>query len=1705
MSLFTSKKKKKDNKGGGGSSASEVMLGTGGHVDELVVALCAHANDSSVKVKRTITNSLLDIGRHQPDLVISASLDFLLKNNNAPTEHRILLLKVIEKVLEVRRDQIEEDLAAPLFKVAMGDMTRSKDVSPDWQGQASTVLVSVGMRWPDTLMKELMERFSPGSIPHYFILKTLGDFAVAYPLAVVPHLKGCLARVIPVLGLVKQDNLKWVFASTLGKFCDAIVSYVANVKAEGESSPYPKMEVQDFSGEVFPAYELLFTNWVPSREVKVRTATIQAVGSMCAVLTTSQFESQLSRLLTGILALYKKDKDHLPLTMGLCVILEVAIKDESRMLEPHLNNLLTALHHLSCLPVDMTDANAIKNNNELMRCIEILGKVFSEEVIHFLLGKLDPKICKSAHLRAGTLRIFKHIVTRLERHMEGKKGLLVSGIQPSLKGETSLEVKKALAQLIIVMASHDYLSEEGGQTCIEFIVKGCSMSQQELEASPSGKEKAAKNADAATPQEFRDMCDSILNLVSTTIPCMQKVMWPFILEFLVSPQYTEAIAIIFKSAAHLAKVHREASEQNEDDDQYWIDFERLVNLPKPAEILARLLVLLCVPLRRSDLGTHALNCLHSLGPLIREDVATMWDQAIPKLHQYLKTNGGDKWDAKAWSELILRLLSESLKLAQNEEWAMSLGNALETQLSSYNQDPELKKACILHMGLVLQKLTKKDFIRAKLESLLDAVQHTNELERQGCAQALGYCGAAHLDMVLDIINGSLKKFESGKGNEGGGSGGGGGGFLSFFSSSSSSSGGGSSKKAAASGGRVDTCLLAFGFVTAYAPPSLITNRIDVHIINPMKPFMEKAVKLKRKECIVKSLELIGKAMNPSHLGGPYMLKQRNDLLKQLLAFLTVSTSSKTSKSSSSSSSSKSSANANEVTNELRGLILNTCTSFILLEPRLTEEVEAQLLQTACSVITLPAEPSAGLSEVYSKLDEVFAAALSMDPTVVCMDRIFRVLESYTRSPDALQRERAVSSFLFILKKFVELRTGTDLAEKLAKLKQEAKWEGVGRNLAALVPRCTDPKVEIRHKAVEAVGIMMYIDFMLQKNAEQKADKQKEEGDTNNATAQLQPVPPPNVLRPLNTLKTRAGSTDINEQYRVMQDMCAILAEMLSLKELLLVLEHLLPGLTDSQLTSASGACIVLNGLITRRGEELEEQVPSIVSTLLQEMKKIKQESTLHATLHAVRNLALHHTLPVIEELLNCSLPHEEVVIKSFQVIGKDKDLVMVLVSHLTDILNHSLLYDQKGDKTPVPKHLPMAATCALGEIMQTKELAAIVEEHYAQFLCTLLLRFGTTNGTNEALGQAIFAFKQFVECAKEETLSKVLDSSDIWAILKTPEYYRAITKIINVLGGEHKDKVYPIYEFIYPFLKGNYQGHRVVSAAVVAELINFTNGDTQLLDKLVNALLFSLSDPVIKLQALKGLGNIVSAGKDEVDRYAATILDALVSCVDSADEGLCMASMDGLAKVFELIDEGRVAPILVNLCQRIRPAFENPKDEIRSSAFTLFGTLSRFGQYSTAVDPFFEQIHHYLPSLVLHMNDPCNAVVEACKKTIRRHSKLMRASDIEEFMNHSALDPGSQLNYDEFLMEFAKLLIQDYPERMNYYIMTSIEFFKSHWTQLRGSAATFVGALLGQLPKEKRRMLNVGMITQALVALLRQKDADVRRRVAATMGLLHDY
>jgi len=1643
MGLFSSDKTKKSD-----AESKNVVIATGRKIDDIVKALVSAANDSSQSVRENIADSLKDISRKEPELVLSSSIQFIRTEGKSKKNHVILLLNIIIDILEVDLYNISEQLSIYIIRTSLNEMINEKNVVPEIQAPASRILVIIGKRFPQPVWNVLIDLFPPGTIPHYFVLKTMGDISSANSIEIVPNLKEVMARALPVLGQIKKDNMRWVFASCFGHWCEAIQIYLANM----DTVPDKNITQETFSSEVYPAYEVMFNSWMGSRESKVRLATIHAVGQMCAVMPIEQLEDQIVRIVPVFLKMYSKEKSHLGISQGLSTILGVCVKNNVAALEPLLIPILNVLHPLTCSAAgtsNSTNPQIAKNTNELLRCFEIIGVGYSEQLCSYLLARLDITKVKSASIRGGTLGILKHLITRLGDQLEDKKELILSGVRPLIDNETSLEVRKVLCQVIIAMASQQYLLLEGGHRMIEFIIKQCSITDKEIELFDA-KHSKDKEKPELTPEKLRTMCDNVLHLATTTVDNMDSILWPFLFEFLVAPKYTDALHVVCRCLAHVASKKR----QNNAPD-YLIDFDLEVNIPKPTEIIVRLFVLLNEPLRRGQLGIRILQCLQAIGPVLNPLVSDMWDNAMPKLAHYINENADtESWDPNTWEDLILRLLSETIKLVGDEEWTQILGDKLCEQLEFYKGQPNMKKCALKHTGLILQRISRREYIKDKLNFIFNTIDHSDKLERQGCAQAYGFCSASQLDIVLDKI----KELAAGSQKKSGG----------FFSFGSSSKTDGQSK---------NTIFLCLGYVAGYASPKLVIARLDSHILHTLEPYTTaKKIGNRAKENIIKAIDLIAKALHPSHLQEEYTFRRRDEFITLLIRFMTEGP---------------------DISSDVRILGLNTCSTLVHLKPAMNPELEEKLVtNTMKFYFTSPPPPKdpkliksheEDMNQIQENFHELIGSILFMDTTTICFGRIFDLLAPHLTSDNSKQRYSVITATIALLKRFIEFKASEEVHSF------EESFAAIGKCIGLLVPRITDPEPEIRMGAIECLELVFFIDNMLRKSIGK---------DSYDFT-------PPEELSESPALRGRIEDADIHEQFLIVHQLSTIAARLLPADEISSFLVHCFDGLTDPFPSSSSGTCVMLNTTIKMRGEELAGEVESLVGGMLKAMEATKVEKTMNGTLHSLRTLAIHHLLPVVEELLKSPIPHTQNVVKSLQVIAKDPNLVTQVTDHLTDIINNSQILEEKGtDKKILYEHVPHAcsATTALGEIFELEEMEEVGRENFSQIFCSLLLRFGTSRfGKNtSAADQCLATFQSFVNCLKHEQLQEILeDKEKVKQLNSNTEYHYVLTDFVRVVCEHQPDEMPTIYQFILPYLQGNFTGQRIVTATVFAEMISHVKNDRELLQSLINNELTIIVDDKLRLMAIRGLGNIADAGAEEVNRFSSTVIDALMCAIDNPDEVLAMEAMNGLSRVFELVDERCVAPVLVNICHRVRPAFEKDHDEIRCASFQLFSTLHRFGN-ETGAQVFFEQIHSNLTTLFLHVNDPHEGVRQACKQALRNFAPLLKADALVEFFNEILAD-DRELNYDAFLNQLSVHLIEYFPDRLNLYVMTSIEYFKSDWIPLREGAAMFIGHALGNVPEDKKFSvgLNPGIISSAMIGLLKQKSAEVRSKGAIAMSRLH--
>ncbi|XP_071001298.1 maestro heat-like repeat-containing protein family member 1, partial [Oncorhynchus clarkii lewisi] len=233
-------------------------------VEQVTLALLDSANDKDPVVREQVRKSILTLGKQQPNKVLSMCQDYLVKHPKLIVGHRVVILQTIELIVKTKIDDISYLKIKSIISLASDEMTRSKDVVPDWQQAASNILVAVGNKYINDIMEEILSKFQPGILPHFFVVQTLASLSESNVYGMVPFLNAILGTMLPMLGMAKQDNMKWVFSSALSHFSESILEYLANL----DKAPDPTVRKDTFSSEIYAAYDILYCSWLQSRESK---------------------------------------------------------------------------------------------------------------------------------------------------------------------------------------------------------------------------------------------------------------------------------------------------------------------------------------------------------------------------------------------------------------------------------------------------------------------------------------------------------------------------------------------------------------------------------------------------------------------------------------------------------------------------------------------------------------------------------------------------------------------------------------------------------------------------------------------------------------------------------------------------------------------------------------------------------------------------------------------------------------------------------------------------------------------------------------------------------------------------------------------------------------------------------------------------------------------------------------------------------------------------------------------------------------------------------------------------------------------------------------------------------------------------------------------------------------------------------------------
>lgn len=1635
---------------------------TGGQVDGIVDALVESLGDKQDSVSWAIVRSLQMIGNHHPNLVLSSCLRQLSSDGKLPFSHKVLLFSVMEKVCSESVDRTDSPLLMDVCKTTIEEMIQVK-VSCEGDNSMTRLIVSLGRSRPHIVMEQLLSQCQPSTLPHPLLLQALADLSLANSFAIVPFLKAFLGTMLPVLGMARQEHVRWAMAYALGRFSEAIIDYLVNI----EKAPDPSVKKASFVHEIASASDFLLANWLHAREAKLRAGTAVSLGYMSQLLSPEKLEEQLPKLITSLIGLYRKHQDSYPITKGLCLVLEAAVEHKCPSLEHYLENLIVAIFLQVCNPPDYSEPTSVRNHNESLRCFTILVPVFPDKLVTFLVMRVDNSNEKT---RVGALTALKHIINSADTNLTDKMRSITLGLRVALHDQSN-KVKKVLAQVIVALAHRGYLETDGGQSMIEFLIRQCAL--------PDDVVKRPPDYDYVSNEALRTMCENVLQLLTTTVDNIEKILWPSLFEYLLAEDLTAAVGTICKCIANFA-----SRKQKEHPASLEIDYQKYPGVPRPQALFARLFVMLADPFAHRNRGVHILRLLRAIPSLIHKDVTALWDTVLPPMAQRLESalEQPDSLDRDSWREELLQLSHRCFLEVDKEEWTLSVGSSLQSQLPLYDGYPNDKCMLLQLLGVVMKKVTSKSFINQSLEKIFEHVNHSHPQEREGCALAVGCCGASHLDVALVKLEQVAKDDRRGSGLLG---------FIKDFTSD------GYHEKLLA------TVILCYGHVSLQAPASILMTRVETPILRSSAKFYQSSKELCVRQAMLQTVRMVADALHPSRLQEPFTFDSRVELLQQMEAILKME-------------------HPTIIFTKTRALVLQALASLVKLDPVLPEATRTSLVEVAAAYVypLSPKPPPQGYIDPSAEdtvedhaqlvqlstaaLDQFLVQLLAMKRTPENFQAILGVLQPWLTSKKEYERERCLNSFWQLMSFYSDhLEAGVFQV-----------FSCFGYVLGLLTPRCTDPSQSIRNTALKC------IQFALEINNKSQSLSSSDDSDIQ-CVEELQPL----IQNP-----------DSSALSSVAQVLAKVIVQRVQPIQLLSLVDNLITGLTDPHSQSSTGASAVLAGVMKLRGGEVRAEVSHLVESLRKQLAHIQCAKTRSGTLQVMNNIAKHHLTLVVNALLASPLPFDEQVRACYKALVKDADSGRSILNYLLDILNDCKAFVTQPDPKNYKGTVKIATTdvlsavCCVEEIFRVAEMEPCAKEEFGHIFSMLLLVAASYIGVQppassreDLKGAAgdqgarllplqctVRAFESFFLCAKQEQLLFTMAEQQHWANMEEEKGFPGSAAALARLLCAHCPKyIKSIIGCLRGFLGSSCEHQRCAVVAIFAEFLTQSYPDSHsLVEPLMGDILGRLSDPspAVRRICIKGLACIDRMGMDVIHRYSGTVLSAMITGLDDKDDAqqdITLEAVNGLATVLTQAEEHNIGSIIVTVALRLRPMFEKEKGEVRAAAFKLFGDLAKFGEGDSR-DAFVEQALNSLVTLLVHLNEDDKRAVRACKQCLKMLGPLL-GSDGTNNMFQKHLPEDSHLHYGEFINDLTKVLVVDFEDYVPNFVTSGLSHLRSPHPIIQCNAAVLLGFLLGNLRPAYHDKASSDSVCAALLVLLKSDVPELRAKAAEALGLLHGY
>ncbi|XP_043856839.1 maestro heat-like repeat-containing protein family member 1 [Dromiciops gliroides] len=1010
----------------------------------------------------------------------------------------------------------------------------------------------------------------------------------------------------------------------------------------------------------------------------------------------------------------------------------------------------------------------------------------------------------------------------------------------------SYKVKEAMAKLILTLGKGGHLCTDSAIVLIRFLIDEC---VKPLDDSISDETEVNDERTKLKTLCLEILTDCVHN------PCMAKLMWPMLLEYIVPHQYA-SISLILSFVLYLAeKLQHE--EQNALDINYSECLLGTIIMPTgnrrtptPQFLLLQLMVLSHSTKVSRKNRRSALQILSILHHQINKQLGKGWILKIETLLNYLEGDGACCCQ-KFWEEKILLFLDYTLQCITKQKWIFHFLEDIIAQLRLGQGSPNEKSFLYQSWGIA-QKLVDHKSSEDHLWTCLESINCEEKEECEGFALGVGIWASGHLLEALDNLErmGKLiEKLHYGK-------------LLYYL--------------------EVPTCkemtwllLHSYQKVLLLVPKERLLPIVETEIIEKIvKCFDTSCPDVQIRREFIQSLLMAGEIMarGKRFFFKTNLRRAATDHLLQILA-----------------------AESKENPDTSLCPDIMTALSYLgELYPPLNEE-EIDLIISRClkCVFSLPPTndslkgkspvrmPVKALSQKkIEALDNVIMTILESQPTPEITFRIFKHLSTWLGSEKPVLRMGAVrlSQLLFSF-----YYTSEQCKRAILKFCQDkvGKFEFSHVLASLLVPWFPDALTNCYPSASGLLTLsplcfkeirIIYFQHLAQCLAHRFSESEGYNLMTNAQEAET------SNLNPI--------------------DIAKLIFNHLPLGELLTFLYTASDGIVD-RVTCPQSIVFVLRMVVEFNGVRVKDEIPGLLTILVEMLHSLKDELVRRELTATIQQLTKLDPKTVVPCLLKNPLPYDKDIRELWRLFGNDACLAILVLP----VLLHCKTGQRKETKLrlksqdpipPFPKEIQ-----ALWEVTAALEFKETLEGLEDKLFTTYFLSLphlskvqdseSKAQSSNELASYSSMeaGFKNFLELQGFHSAVVQMENTQVWKFLRNAQFVhigvihlcRSLVQFPEILNHN-------VLHSLLPFLKSVEHEYRMVCTALFSELLGCQEMGALEKNSMNIALKLEIErtkdiNPVIGFLAVRALGNaLVGLPKEEITtiRLAAVTLYGHLLC-----------------------------------------------------------------------------------------------------------------------------------------------------------------------------------------------------------------------------------